>query len=86
MHLWHLLVAAGHEPEPAAVLSSALLGFLCAARVHGLIANEGHTHATLVLAGGRSATVPCARPRRLRGNRADILAACSLPCLVPRAR
>ncbi len=50
MHLWHLLVAAGHEPELAAVLSSALLGFLCAAKVHGLITNEGHTHETLVAA------------------------------------
>jgi AcrR family transcriptional regulator len=50
MHLWHLLVAAGHERELAAVLSSALLGFLCAAKVHGLIEHEGHTHATLVQA------------------------------------
>lgn len=50
MHVWHLLVAAGHDSEQAAVLSSALLGFLCAARVQGLIANEGHRHETLVLA------------------------------------
>ncbi|MEH3052912.1 MAG: helix-turn-helix domain containing protein [Patulibacter minatonensis] len=50
MHLWHLLVSAGHEPELAAVLSSALLGFLCAAKVHGLISQEGHTHETLVAA------------------------------------
>jgi AcrR family transcriptional regulator len=65
MHVWHLLVAAGHEPELAAVLSSALLGYLCAARVRGLIANEGHSHQTLVagwraLADGavRAATAP----------------------------
>lgn len=50
MHLFHLLVAAGHEQEMAAVLSSALLGFLCAARVQGLMLNEGHSHETLVRA------------------------------------
>lgn len=50
MHLWHLLVAAGHSAELAGVLSSALLGFLCAARVQGLIVSEGHSHATLVAA------------------------------------
>ncbi|MBO9532615.1 MAG: helix-turn-helix transcriptional regulator [Solirubrobacteraceae bacterium] len=50
MHLWHLLTAAGHTPEMAAVLASALLGFLCAAKVQTLIVDDGHSHETLVAA------------------------------------
>jgi AcrR family transcriptional regulator len=48
MHLWHLLVAGGHERELASVLSSALLGYLCAARFRTLTEIEGHAEATLV--------------------------------------
>ena len=50
MHIWHLLVSAGHEPEHDAVLSSELMGFLCAAKVRGLMTAEGHSHETLVAA------------------------------------
>lgn len=50
LHVAHLLRSAGHPPESAAVLAAALLGFLCAARVHELRTVEGHSHAALLAA------------------------------------
>jgi AcrR family transcriptional regulator len=46
-HVIHLLRLAGHGPECAGVLSSALLSFLSGSQVHHLTAAEGHDEATL---------------------------------------
>lgn len=46
LHMAHLLMASGREPATAGVLASALLAFLCAARLKQL-EREGHDAATL---------------------------------------
>ncbi len=47
VHVAYLLRLAGHSPDCASVMSSALLTFLSGAQVHHLLADEGHDPATL---------------------------------------
>lgn len=56
LHVAHLLRGAGHSPEAASVLASALLGFLSGTSVHQLTTSEGHDPATLRVAWAALAT------------------------------
>lgn len=47
LHVVHLLRLIGMEPDPASVLSSALLAFLSGSGVHGLRTVEQHSDASL---------------------------------------
>ncbi len=56
LHVAHLLRLAGHPPETASVLASALLGFLSGTSVHQLTTTEGHDPSTLRAAWAALAT------------------------------